>query len=60
MEVGSLVRITTAGVPVFRIVEIDGNTAMIETVELPDGAPGKYRWPTEITHLVPTADDAAD
>ncbi|WP_228805822.1 hypothetical protein [Nocardia higoensis] len=49
-EVNDQVRIRPAGVSVFRIVEIDDEHALIESV---DEAPGRYPFSVPLTDLHP-------
>lgn len=51
VNVGDQVRIGTSGVSVFTVVEIEGDRAVVESV---DDAPGRYPWTARVADLVPT------
>lgn len=53
VAVGDVVKLGEAGVSRFRVLEIDDDTALIETVDLAEGAPGRYPWPARLSELVP-------
>ena len=50
VEVGDLVQLGPDGVSRFRVLEIDDDTALIETT---DDAPGRYPWPARLSELHP-------
>ncbi|MFI5782687.1 hypothetical protein [Nocardia sp. NPDC051570] len=54
MEKKDLVLLVADGVSTFRVLEIEGDFAWVESAELPDGHPSKYRWRTETKYLVAT------
>ncbi|WP_378733292.1 hypothetical protein [Nocardia brasiliensis] len=49
-NVGDHVRIGTSGVSVFTVVEIEGDRAVVESVE---DVPGRYPWTVRVADLVP-------
>ncbi|MEV6562952.1 hypothetical protein AB0M22_45045 [Nocardia sp. NPDC051756] len=50
---GDRVRIGTGGVSVFTVVEIEGDRAVVESVE---DAPGRYQWTARVADLVAAED----
>lgn len=51
---GEHVLLVAGGVSVFRVVEVDGDRAVVEPVE---ETPGGYRFPTPIAQLVPVTQE---
>ncbi|MBA4858060.1 hypothetical protein [Nocardia farcinica] len=50
VDVGDVVKLGDGGVSRFRVLEIDGPTATVETIE---DAPGRYPFPARVADLRP-------
>ncbi|WP_433521659.1 hypothetical protein ACQPZ2_30760 [Nocardia pseudovaccinii] len=53
VNVGDKVLLAAGGVSVFEVLEVDGDYAIVESVE--KNAPGCYPFSTEVAILVPAA-----
>ncbi|CAM4521202.1 hypothetical protein NONI108955_41855 [Nocardia ninae] len=53
VNVGDRVRIGVSGVSVFTVVEIEGDRAVVESIE---DVPGRYPWSARVADLVPAED----
>ncbi|MFQ6329675.1 hypothetical protein ACLMAL_26550 [Nocardia sp. CWNU-33] len=49
VKVGDQVLLVAGGVSVFRVVEIEGDDAVVESAQ---DAPGRYRWSARVSELV--------
>lgn len=55
VSVGDRVLLVAGGVSVFEVLELDSNSAVVESVE--KSAPGCFRFRTEVAALVPADSD---
>ncbi|WP_280357501.1 hypothetical protein [Nocardia otitidiscaviarum] len=51
VNVGDQVLLVTGGHSVFKVIEIDGDQAIVESVDT--DAPGRYPFPARVASLVP-------
>ncbi|WP_406238439.1 hypothetical protein [Nocardia sp. NBC_01009] len=58
VNVGEHVLLAPGGVSVFQVLEIDGETALVESVEV--DAPGPYPFPAKVSSLIPADTDPGD
>jgi hypothetical protein len=51
VNVGDRVLLAPGGVSVFQVLEVEGETALVESVEV--DAPGRYPFPAKVVSLIP-------